>query len=102
MFRLKRVYDEPSDDDGVRVLVDRLWPRGLSKEKARVDVWLKDAAPSPGLRGWFSHDPAKWERFKKEYGDELRRLEREHGTVTLLYAARSGTYNHARVLLGSL
>ena len=64
-IKLKRVYEEPSPSDGKRVLVERLWPRGLSKEKAKVDLWLKEAAPSTELRKWFSHDPAKWEEFKK-------------------------------------
>nr|WP_235612891.1 DUF488 family protein [Moorella sp. Hama-1] len=64
MFKLKRIYEEAAADDGLRVLVDRLWPRGMSKEKAAVDLWLKDIAPSPGLRQWFAHDPARWEEFR--------------------------------------
>ena len=68
---LKRVYEKPSKDDGVRVLVERLWPRGISKAQARVDVWLKEAAPSTALRKWFSHDPNKWNDFKMKYFVEL-------------------------------
>ena len=70
--RLKRVYAEPSGQDGKRILVDRLWPRGLTKEKARVDLWLKEIAPSTELRKWFAHDPAKWTEFKSRYSAELK------------------------------
>ena len=67
MIRVKRVYDPPSNDDGIRILVDRLWPRGLSKDAAKVDLWLKDIAPSDELRRWFKHDPLKWDEFKSRY-----------------------------------
>src|SRR6476646_9479649 len=97
MIKLKRVYEEPSSKDGFRVLVERLWPRGLTKKRAAVDLWLKDVAPSPELRKWFAHDPARWEQFQKRYGRELRerkdaiRLLKQkvkEGMVTLVYAAR--------------
>lgn len=104
--RLKRAYEPPARADGTRVLVDRLWPRGLSKDKARVDLWLRDVAPSTGLREWFGHDPGKWPEFRRRYRAELagntalaelRALCRA-GTVTLLYAARDTEHNNARVL----
>jgi len=72
VIKVKRVYEPPSEDDGVRVLVDRLWPRGLSRESAKVDLWLRDAAPSDELRRWFGHDPSKWDEFKRRYFEELR------------------------------
>lgn len=109
MLKLRRVYDPPQATDGVRVLVDRLWPRGLSKEQARVDLWLREVAPSDRLRRWFGHDPAKWEEFRRRYLEELRsspaleqlrvlsrRARRE--TVTLLFAARDEAHNNAVVL----
>ncbi|MGI9862240.1 DUF488 family protein [Moorella naiadis] len=71
MFKLKRIYEKAVADDGLRVLVDRLWPRGISKEKAAVDLWLKDIAPSSGLRQRFAHDPARWEEFRRRYEEEL-------------------------------
>ncbi len=71
MIKIKRVYDEPDVSDGFRMLVDRLWPRGLSKERAKVDMWLKDIAPSEALRKWFAHDPEKWSEFKRRYFEEL-------------------------------
>ena len=71
--QIKRVYEEPSTSDGKRILIDRLWPRGLTKEKAKVDLWLKDIAPSTELRQWFGHDPSKWNEFKKRYHDELKK-----------------------------
>lgn len=71
MIRLKRAYDEPSKQDGLRILVERLWPRGVSKEKVAVDLWLKDLAPSTELRKWFGHDPKKWDEFRKRYWSEL-------------------------------
>jgi uncharacterized protein YeaO (DUF488 family) len=105
---MKRVYESPQSGDGVRVLVDRLWPRGLSKEKARVDIWLKELAPSHGLRTWFGHDPAKWEAFRRQYLAELNEkskllqtlahLERERKTMTLVYAASDEAHNNAVVL----
>ena len=107
MIKLKRVYEEPSSKDGVRVLVERLWPRGLTKKRAAVDLWLKDVAPSPELRKWFGHDPARWEQFQKRYGRELRerkdaiRLLKQkvkEGMVTLVYAARDEEHNGALAL----
>jgi uncharacterized protein YeaO (DUF488 family) len=107
MIRTKRVYEETSGDDGIRVLVDRLWPRGISKEKALLDRWEKDLAPSNELRRWFGHDPAKWEEFLRRYRAELEgkeealdRLRREanDATVTLLYAARDEEQNNAVAL----
>ncbi len=107
MIHLKRVYEEPSKEDGVRVLVERLWPRGLTKERAAVDLWLKDVAPSPELRKWFGHDPARWEQFQERYRHELRekkasvqllKQKGKEGTVTLVYAARDEEHNGALVL----
>jgi uncharacterized protein YeaO (DUF488 family) len=105
-IQLKRVYDPPADEDGRRVLVDRLWPRGLSKAEAHVDVWLKEVAPSPNLRKWFGHQPERWpefrERYLKELGDnpalkDLHQITAE-GPVTLLYGARDTERNDAVVL----
>jgi uncharacterized protein YeaO (DUF488 family) len=110
-INIKRVYDEPSSDDGWRVLVDRLWPRGLSKDKARVDDWLKDLAPSDGLRKWFGHDPAKWRQFRHRYLEELRahrdelgelRRRSRGGRITLLFAARDTEHNNAVALRENL
>jgi uncharacterized protein YeaO (DUF488 family) len=107
VIQLKRVYEEPSPTDGERVLVERLWPRGLSKAQAAVDLWLKDAAPSTELRQWFGHDPAKWKQFEQRYWKELRsrreavRLlqnKANKGTVTLVYAARDEEHNGAVAL----
>jgi uncharacterized protein YeaO (DUF488 family) len=105
--KLKRAYDPPSAEDGTRVLVDRLWPRGISKEKAALDRWMKDIAPSTQLRTWFGHDPKRWEEFRRRYTEELRRhsdlvaalrsLARE-GTITLVYAAHDEAHNDAVVL----
>jgi uncharacterized protein YeaO (DUF488 family) len=107
MIRVKRVYEKPSRDDGFRVLVDRLWPRGVTKERAALSLWLKDVAPSAELRKWFGHDPARWKGFQARYRKELagrkdalkllRRKARER-TVTLLYGARDEEHNEARVL----
>lgn len=107
-IRIKRIYEAPSQSDGRRVLVDRLWPRGVSKEEARLDEWLKEVAPSSELRRWFDHDPEKFEEFRKRYETELAEKEEavellesaaeEDGTLTLLYAAKDGTHNHAVVL----
>jgi len=112
MIRAKRVYDAPTEDDGYRVLIDRLWPRGVSKDRAKINLWLKEIAPSSELRDWFSHDPAKWEEFKKRYGEELqskgdlldriRLLEKEKVAVTLVYSSREERYNNAMALLGVL
>lgn len=105
--KLKRVYDDPAKSDGVRILVDRLWPRGVSKEKAAVDLWLKDIAPSTELRKWFAHDPEKWPDFQKRYCRELDANEealdvlKSHastGNITLLFAARDTEHNEAVVL----
>lgn len=105
--RLKRAYAEPQESDGVRVLVDRLWPRGLQKERAKVDIWLKDIAPSAELRRWFGHDPRRWEEFERRYREELRgnaellnvlKVWRDLGVVTLLFAARDEDHNNAVVL----
>jgi uncharacterized protein YeaO (DUF488 family) len=107
MIRVKRVYESPAPKDGTRILVERLWPRGLSRERAAVDLWLKEIAPSPELRKWFGHDPAKWQEFQRRYGAELREKEnavrvlkekRKEGTVTLFYAARDEEHNSAVVL----
>lgn len=107
-IQIKRVYMQPSSDDGMRILVDRLWPRGLTKEKASVDLWLKEIAPSNELRKWFAHDPGKWEEFQTRYLAELKgnaeplaRLKQEaaKGPVTLLYGAKDEEHNEAVVLL---
>jgi uncharacterized protein YeaO (DUF488 family) len=104
---IKRVYEAPAETDGTRILVDRLWPRGLSKERAQVDLWLREVAPSDELRHWFDHDPAKWDEFQTRYRDELRSAAaalqqiREHlqqGPVTLLYGAKDEVHNQAVVL----
>lgn len=108
---LKRVYNEPGRDDGLRVLVDRLWPRGLSRERAQVDVWLKDIAPSDRLRRWFGHQAGKWPQFQARYRQELagnpalaelRTLLRDNDRVTLLHAARDTARNNAVVLAAVL
>ena len=107
MIQLKRVYEKPSGKDGLRVLVDRLWPRGLPKERAAVKLWLKDVAPSTELRKWFGHDPAKWKQFQARYRKELRekkdalkllKQKSEEHTVTLVYGARDEEHNEALVL----
>lgn len=103
---LKHVYEPPQATDGMRVLVDRLWPRGLSKERAAIDEWLKDAAPSGELRRWFGHDVDRWEEFQRRYRAELEGAEvvarllelLRKGPVTLLYAARDSEHNNAVVL----
>jgi len=106
-IRIKRVYDPPNKDDGRRILVDRLWPRGLTKDKAGVDLWLKDIAPSTELRKWFGHDRGRWEEFKERYLAELRnnseqiqflKQELDKGVVTLVYAARDEEHNQAVVI----
>ncbi|WP_414004216.1 DUF488 domain-containing protein [Pseudarthrobacter sp. IC2-21] len=107
-FGIKRIYAEPADDDGCRVLVDRLWPRGLSKENARLDMWLKEIAPSEPLRKDFGHMKERFEDFRQHYRQELENnpavaalhdLAATHTRVTLLYAARDPEVNHAQVLL---
>jgi uncharacterized protein YeaO (DUF488 family) len=106
--RIKRVYEPSAKEDGKRILVDRLWPRGLSKVKADVDLWLKEIAPSTELRKWFGHDPGKWAEFRKRYWVELEendeqvvllKEEIKKGVVTLLYGARDEEHNEAVVLL---
>ena len=107
MIHLKRAYEKPSRKDGLRILVERLWPRGLMKERAALDVWLKDAAPSPALRKWFAHDPAKWKRFEQRYWKELEsnpdavdrlRSHIREGAVTFVYAAHDEEHNGAVAL----
>jgi uncharacterized protein YeaO (DUF488 family) len=106
-IRLKRAYEAADKDDGVRLLVERLWPRGLTKDKAAIDEWFKDISPSPALRKWYSHDPSKWKEFRRRYLDELRdnpdeverlraRVKRE--SVTFIYAAKDEERNSAVVL----
>ena len=106
-IKIKRVYEHPSEEDGMRILVDRLWPRGLTKEKAGVDLWLKGIAPSPELRKWFGHDPDKWIAFKKRYRAELKKngeslallkKEAKKRRVTLLYGAKDEEHNEAVIL----
>ena len=111
MFQIKRAYEPAVSEDGFRVLVDGLWPRGLAKDAAAIDEWLKDIAPSAELRRWFGHDPKRWAEFKARYREELRSAKRSaalerlrdaartRGSVTLLFAARDMTHNHASVLL---
>jgi uncharacterized protein YeaO (DUF488 family) len=104
---IRRAYDAPIRNDGYRVLVDRMWPRGVSKERARIDDWARDLAPSDELRRWFGHDPARWEEFQRRYraelahkNDELARLGGRvaRGRVTLVYAARDQQHNNAVAL----
>ena len=108
-MRIKRAYEPAADGDGCRVLVDRLWPRGVSKEKAKLDTWMKDIAPSTELRRWFGHDPARWDEFARRYRAELAAAERirliselteraAHGPLTLVYGARDTLHNEAVVL----
>ena len=112
MIRIKRVYEEPAKEDGHRILVDRLWPRGLTKERAKVDLWVKEIAPSDALRKWFGHEPEKWPEFAKRYRSELakkkdllkevKKLEREHGTVTMLYGRKDEKQNQAVLIASAL
>jgi uncharacterized protein YeaO (DUF488 family) len=112
MIKVKRIYDHYDKEDGYRILVDRLWPRGISKEKAQVDLWLKEIAPSTELRKWFGHDPERWEEFEKRYKKELenksdlllqlKELKNSHKQITLLYGARDTEHNQAIVLLQML
>ena len=106
-LRIKRVYDTPAPEDGVRILIDRLWPRGLTKETAKVDFWQKDLAPSTALRNWFRHDPTRWQEFQIRYAKELDlhihavqdlRQRARQGPITLLFGARNEKYNHAVAL----
>ena len=105
MLEIKRVYQPSAKTDGYRILVDRLWPRGVSKEKAKIDLWLKDAAPSNALRKWFAHQPEKWPEFKKLYFRELdsrksslKPIIQHLNKVTLLYAAKNERFNNAVAL----
>ncbi|MGH8736942.1 MAG: DUF488 domain-containing protein [Burkholderiales bacterium] len=106
-IRLKRVYEEPEPADGLRVLIDRLWPRGLTRRAAAADLWLREAAPSNALRRWFGHDPRRWKQFQRKYGEELaqqpdllRTLDdlRRRTPITLLFGARDEMRNNAVVL----
>ena len=105
--RIKRVYEQPEPADGTRILIDRLWPRGLTKEKASVDMWLKAIAPTTELRQWFGHDPQKWPEFQKHYSHELEankeavdtlRTQLKQRPMTLVYSAKDEQYNDAVVL----
>jgi uncharacterized protein YeaO (DUF488 family) len=105
--KLKRAYESPAPEDGTRILIDRLWPRGVSKKKAALDQWMKQIAPSAELRKWFGHDPARWEQFRRRYVeevhhnlallDQLRSFARQ-GPITLVYSARDEVHNDALVL----
>ena len=105
--KIKRIYEPYSENDGFRVLVDRLWPRGINKEKAHIDKWMKEVAPSTVLRKWFNHEPDKWEQFRIKYHTELKDSPalkelfsyiNENKTVTLLFGSKEEKYNHAIVL----
>jgi len=108
MIRIKRAYQSPADKDGFRILVSRVWPRGVAKNRLKIDMWLKDIAPSHELRRWFNFDSHKWDEFQKNYLEELNdkhellnrihELEKEKGTITLVYAAGNEKYNNAKVL----
>ena len=108
MIAIKRIYEDYSKSDGYRILVDRLWPRGISKERAKIDLWSKETAPSDKLRKWYSHDPKKWDEFKKLYHAELsdklnflihiKEIEREQKLVTLLYCSKNKEFTHAIIL----
>ena len=112
MIKIKRVYEKPAKEDGWRVLVDRLWPRGMKKEAAHLDIWMKDLAPSDALRKWFGHKPEKWGEFQKKYRGELKKkkelvaelkkMAKDHGTVTLLFGAKDEEHNEAVVLADTL
>ncbi|KAB2832767.1 MAG: DUF488 domain-containing protein [Candidatus Brocadia sp.] len=111
MFEIKRVYEEPAKNDGTRVLIDRLWPRGLKKEEAAVDYWMKEIAPSDTLRKWFAHKEERWQEFKNRYRKELKEKNEflkqlidlgKNKKVTLLYAAKDEERNNAQVLLDIL
>lgn len=104
---IKRAYEEPAADDGARILVDRLWPRGLSKEKAEIDLWAREVAPSNELRKWYDHEPGKWDEFRRRYFAELAEVEEElepvlervrQGPVTFVYSSRETELNNAVAL----
>ena len=106
--RIKRIYEPPETSDGFRVLVDRVWPRGMKKETAAIDVWMKEVAPSTDLRKWFNHEPGKWAAFSKAYKGELKKSPvmnelmeyiKKHKTITILYSAKDEQHNQAVVLL---
>jgi len=106
-IKLKRAYESPAPDDGTRILIDRLWPRGVKKADAAIDEWMKDIAPSTGLRKWFGHDPARWQEFRRRYQSEIRqhpdefdrlRTLAQHGRITLVFAAHDEAHNDAVVL----
>ncbi len=110
-IRLKRAYDDPSDSDGKRILVDRLWPRGVSKDTARLDHWMKDIAPSDELREWFDHEPSRWSGFERRYRQELRehrdllaelREDARRSVITLVFAAHDEAHNNAVALRNAL
>ncbi len=105
-IKVKRIYESPEPDDGLRILVERLWPRGVRKDEASIDLWMKEIAPSHELRRWFSHDPAKWKEFKRRYWEEIKykkefeelvKLARERN-ITLLFSTKSLKYNNAVAL----
>jgi uncharacterized protein YeaO (DUF488 family) len=107
MLRMKRAYDPPSEDDGFRILVDRIWPRGMSRERIQIDLWLKDVAPSNELRRWFGHDPSRWDEFKERYHQELADKDDlidqisekvSSGDVTLVFGAKDEKLNNAVAL----
>lgn len=112
MIKIKRIYEPKSANDGYRILVDRLWPRGVSKEKAHLDLWLKEIAPSTELRKWFNHDPKKWLQFQNKYIQELKNnqqyidqileLEKKYKNLTFLYGAKDTVHNEAIVLINFL
>jgi len=110
LVKLKRIYEKPHSSDGIRVLVDRLWPRGVSKSRAKIDEWVKEIAPSDGLRKWYGHQPDRWKEFEKRYERELRSAERKElirllrskargRTVTVLFAAKDQEHSNAKVLV---
>ncbi len=108
MILLKRIYEKAEKNDGYRILVDRLWPRGVSRENAKIDLWLKEVAPSDSLRKWFNHDVDKWSEFKKKYREELKKnnsffeelqaYQKKHKVITLLYGAKDTSHNQAIIL----
>ena len=106
-IKLKRAYEPSAPDDGTRILIDRLWPRGVKKADAAIDEWMKDIAPSTGLRKWFGHDPARWQEFRRRYQSEIRqhpdefdrlRTLAQHGRITLVFSAHDEIHNDAVVL----
>ena len=112
MIRIKRIYAPAANEDGWRVLVDRLWPRGMKKEAVKIDLWMKEVAPGDALRKWFAHDPKRWPEFQKKYRTELKQkkellaklkdMEKKHGMLTLLFGAKDEEHNQAVVLAEEL